>query len=464
MSGQLDVADLFDVAMNCATAVRHEILGVLQGLELPLATIVDQPIVTLQGDSGASWRIERNNVNVLRLPSALWSIPHDYVWTLQGATELAEVLLTRLGDQLAWETGGIGGGFQVISESNPMVDFKDDEIAWTVRHVCEPLVLAYLKRLEDLTADDATLLMTLLGELLTFLQAPGLPQQLTLAFSGITSSTEALANEGFSVRPLNSHEIGALSRVPDRHNIGDLDLGNGTAFEMLRWPTHLLTYAFESKRDQQDSYIDDASRVQNFLTGLSLLGANVNAVSPIGRVTTKPHWLSSGAHGTPPLAIHSGRFAPVGAFELSPETFARALGLAAKIPMNAWRQPKSYRDVVFHRYMQASTREQDIDRILDYVVALESCLVHNNIELAHRFSLYGAVFLSNHADERFALRDDFHLLYGLRSRLAHGTRFPSASEITAGAKRARELADRVLTKCLEDGWPNNDDLDSVLLR
>lgn len=55
-------------------------------------------------------------------------------------------------------------------------------------------------------------------------------------------------------------------------------------------------------------------------------------------------------------------------------------------------RPKSAKDVVYHRYMQGLARQQDIDRIFDFAVAMESCLVNDNAELSHKFSLFGAQF------------------------------------------------------------------------
>jgi len=99
---------------------------------------------------------------------------------------------------------------------------------------------------------------------------------------------------------------------------------------------------------------------------------------------------------------------------------------------------------------------------LDFVIALEGALLGGvKLELAYKFSLYGAIFLRQEHDPRetFArLRN----IYQVRSGLVHGS--PPRSEARADAfTHAGKLARAVVRRSIEAGWPDGKHLDQVAI-
>ncbi|MCA9352189.1 hypothetical protein KC866_02255 [Patescibacteria group bacterium] len=72
------------------------------------------------------------------------------------------------------------------------------------------------------------------------------------------------------------------------------------------------------------------------------------------------------------------------------------------------------------RYDRACAEIKD-ESILDFIISLEATLGYGlNTEISHRFSLRGAILLSENESERSSYYDLFKTLYKLRSVIAHG--------------------------------------------
>ena len=195
---------------------------------------------------------------------------------------------------------------------------------------------------------------------------------------------------------------------------------------------------------------------------MALLGVDLWGPGARGQDRIEPHWLAQGSIGSAGFAVKAVPFNLAGEVPVTQELAGEAVRVGEKIPEGSWTQPGNRKEVIYHRFMQGVTRTQAVDEIFDFVVAMESALVNDTKELGFRFSMYGAEFLGSSDSERLELKKQFAQVYDLRSRLAHGARFPRGDEITEGARLAKDLCRRVLLKCIEEGRLPSD-LDSSLL-
>lgn len=74
-------------------------------------------------------------------------------------------------------------------------------------------------------------------------------------------------------------------------------------------------------------------------------------------------------------------------------------------------------------------------------------------DLGYRFRLHGAHYIGESAEEKTVIWKQLLNLYEIRSRLVHGSRYPSPSEIDASTHIARKLCQHALLKALESHFP-----------
>jgi hypothetical protein len=117
----------------------------------------------------------------------------------------------------------------------------------------------------------------------------------------------------------------------------------------------------------------------------------------------------------------------------------RLAGRPRKTFLRSWR-----------RKMLASERQWQDDRIVDYLIALESMLVDSNDELRFRTALYASRVLGDTAEERERVYDIVTTAYRLRSDIVHGRDTDKIAEV---ADKCERVCIGILMKFLKWGKP-----------
>lgn len=106
----------------------------------------------------------------------------------------------------------------------------------------------------------------------------------------------------------------------------------------------------------------------------------------------------------------------------------------------------------WRRRMAAAERQWEADRIVDYLIVLESLLVSSRDELKFRTSLYASLSLGRSAEQRESLYRTVSRAYDLRSDVVHGR---SAQQVAEAADECERVCVGVLMRFLEWGIPAN---------
>jgi hypothetical protein len=103
--------------------------------------------------------------------------------------------------------------------------------------------------------------------------------------------------------------------------------------------------------------------------------------------------------------------------------------------------------VAMRRFNLGYARREREDRLIDYVVALESLLVESEGELRYRFALRGAALLGVSADSRQAVREVLKAAYKERNSIVHGSKVKATDPLEIGKDGDKvpfaEFVDRV---------------------
>lgn len=120
-------------------------------------------------------------------------------------------------------------------------------------------------------------------------------------------------------------------------------------------------------------------------------------------------------------------------------------------------------EIVLTRLSQAKRRTQLEDKILDIGLALEILLLNENtkdLQLAISFRLRGAWLLGKNRGEREQIYEQLKEVYNARSSVAHSGCLPqkNSQQISEHINTYIELAERMIVKVIENGWPKWDSL------
>jgi hypothetical protein len=113
--------------------------------------------------------------------------------------------------------------------------------------------------------------------------------------------------------------------------------------------------------------------------------------------------------------------------------------------------------VSLRRFNQAYTRDNDEDRVLDYTIALESCLLQGiREELRYRLSVRGAALVSGRADP-VETQAKLSQIYEVRSGIVHEGRSPT--DLTIG-KVCNDML-RLILRCYIDRLAAGESVKSI---
>jgi len=407
--------------------------------------IVDNP-------EGNGWRTESRRVITSTAPKI---IPE---WILKD--ELRDSCLDLSADLLAvfsaslpfWVLGWMGPFHSLLGLRESEIDFRSEPNLWVARYIVVPAMVEYIKSLPSANSPDPALAIRTVDEALDLAASNNLKITSYLAVSGIDTEHDILTSGDVAVHKLTAIERGELlTRMQAFTTFPTSDLVPYSAGFVSAIPSHMIEVTSSCPRmaqPQPTSSYPRSALCAFYLHGYPLAGP--------GRMTsdTAPGWISYGRVGTP-IQI---RAEPTGNRNLDQSELNEILRTMHRLrAYNLW-QPANSRDLALHRFFLGSTRDNAIDSLLDYIIALECFFLPydpatRHSDLGYRFRLHGAHYIGTSFEERRSIWKQLRDLYDIRSRLVHGSHYPAPAEIQSSTQVARSLAERAFLKAVRSHFP-----------
>lgn len=348
-----------------------------------------------------------------------------------------------------WSPFSAGGWLleRGASDEQPLVasDLITGEISWATSHLLLPALSAHLKALPSLYAVEVDAARVFATEVLQVATANTLSYVVTIPLSGLdvkARSGSIRVSEDASVRRLSADEQGAMLRDS---GIGSLaSVGAGTL------PYAVLQLHFLTSRNEHNP--DVREKVAKWLCALQLHG--YSPAGSIAIVDSDPTWLMAGALGHPVVLPRQ----PRRWMAVSAKALQKVLATVDRLEQYSISEPQSERDLALHRFCLGSARTTGADALLDFVVSLESLLLPydeqaRHGDLSYRFRIHGAHYLAKSRNLRKDTANQLTDLYGLRSRLVHGGKYPAKADVEAARTVAEQLTQRGLLRAVTSGFP-----------
>jgi hypothetical protein len=320
-----------------------------------------------------------------------------------------------------------------------------------------PLAHRYFVLLDDMAQPNPALLDRLAGELDQLIESEVTFHTRQLVLSGIRVAPPIPAYRGVTVRALSGSERGAIMQ----EELGAaLDPLSGVPdFVVPRQWRHFNPVALLSvTTPRSDDEVGDRSQLLSRVALAFYLSGYDIGSSGIVTGNDEPRWASVGTtQGQFPI---EPKTSVVPAPTVSRAEFEAVVNLAYKTP-DFGPEESSSKEIVLYRVLRG--RGMQAGSFLDFAIALEAALLQGvETELAYRFSLYGALFLSDRRDAQ-ATFQQLRRIYKVRSKLVHGA--PVSAVVRHGAEaEASDLATTVAKKAIEEAWPNTKSLDELALK
>src|ERR1022692_235856 len=363
-----------------------------------------------------------------------------------AASACASTLVDTAGSNLPFWSPFEGRGWLLTRGASDEVvpaDYAADAGDWTARHLVLPALyerLAALPSLDTAVTEDGR---RFAADVMRVATADRLVYRVTAPLGGLDirgpSGTTLTSDEG-TVRRLSDTERGSLFK--------DWGVGSAGAGAFIALPLVALELSVSTPRDRQNPDIRES--VAKWLLALQL-----NGYCPSGYAANfrpDPSWVMPISMNVPLTLPYQPRMWS----SISPAAFERIRAAVAQLQRHNVSEPNSPRELALHRFHLGNGRSNAVDAVLDFVIALES-LLHpfdadaRHAELGYRFRLHGARYLARTRDERREISRQLASLYGLRSRLVHGSGYPTAAEIEGGRASAETFARRGLLRAVRDG-------------
>jgi hypothetical protein len=431
----------------------------LRELDLPLV-ITDQQTIVMRDDQNLNaW-----GTSEISIKKSALSRTHAYF--LRAAPLLSAVTISAVRDcavrivglpesNLPFFSPFEGRGRELIAgpeEANAgPVDFQSDAVDWTLRHLLLPAMLGRLGASSTLQRVSPAVARDFAAEVLRVATADCMQYRFTLPLAGITvASRFTVSNGSVTFRTLSPAEQGALIT----------DWGLTTSNFGVTLPAAALEVTITTERNDHNP--DSRELMAKWLCAFMLHGYGVTGYR--ATIQSSPAWLLPfGMHA--PVALPTNTMTWTG---LTSSKAKKLLETVGRLERYSVSDPRSEHDLALHRFSSGLARSNHVDGILDLVIALESLLLPYDEDarkgdLGYRFRLHGAHYLSKTKSERPGIAKQLTELYALRSRLVHGGKYPSATEIETGWNTAKTCAQLGLNRAVVEGFPTPVQFKAMLL-
>jgi hypothetical protein len=455
--------DLADRLSSLFLAAAEDAARRVHELGWPLTRPVAQTSIRRDRRNPAAWSSQTREVqqNILAHPATPL---HEFAPLLTPAaatavSECASTLVDTASANLPFWSPFEGRGWLLTGSASdtelPSTDYATDPVDWTARYLVLPALYEHLTALPSLDAAVADDGQRFAADVLRVAMADHLAYRVTAPLGGLDirgpSGTTLTSDEG-TIRRLSGTERGSLLK--------DWGVGSAGVGAFIAVPLVALELPVSTPRDRQNP--DVRETVAKWLLALQLNGYYPSGYAAYFR--PDPSWVMPISMGVPlTLPYQPRKWSSISsaAFEQIRTTVAQLGGYNVS-------EPGSPRELALHRFYLGNGRSNAVDAVLDFVIALESLLLPydedaRHAELGYRFRLHGARYLARIRNERREISRQLALLYGLRSRLVHGSGYPTPAEIQAGRVSAETFARRGLLRAVRDGFPTDADFRDLIL-
>ncbi|CAL9618737.1 hypothetical protein SUDANB95_05764 [Actinosynnema sp. ALI-1.44] len=411
---------------------------------------------SLVAHGGKSWssEVERFQINVLQLDfnrliqlSPLFDDAIRADLTTCGHLLASDFTVNEI--HLQYGPGNLPPYFSELPVSTENAD-DGTRYAWQVVFPALRHHLMNLSAVDDADEADAE---KFARDVLQFADAGTIRQRTTVALAGVTvdgNFTYTEDNATFILRALSPIEVGTVL-----DSVSPLMTLSGTlpsaALEVHETVGPQIVMGIEPLVEKR------------WMAAIRLAGHSIHP----GRSTVSfsPDWIYASVGRLPlPLILRNTKRNT----EVDRADFRTICNTYLKLRTLNLQRPNSTRSLAIHRFSLGMEREQDVDALLDYVIALEAVLLPYDPDTRHgdisyRFRIHGAYYLANDLGERREIFKQLQDLYTVRSALVHGGKYPDPNEITTAKEAAERLARAVLVKALAHGFPDAAKFKSMLL-
>lgn len=334
-------------------------------------------------------------------------------------------------------------------------DFQRNPVEWVTRHLVLPALLHHLEELPSVDQADDEAARAFADDVLRVAAATDLHYVIVVPLSGThldPAEPGELTEGDTSVRPLSDIEQGAL--FEERGGLSPASLGR------LEPPTLGLEIHASGPRNAQN--LPYGKGAASLVAALQLHGYPVAGSVAIDR--TDPAWVFPG--GTQVPLVLPGRSDKSAV--LTSAGFSAVVATAKLLDRYNIGQPTSPQDLSLHRFVSGTARDNDTDAVLDFTIALEALLLPYDEntrrgDLGYRFRIHGAHYLAEGMGQRQAVAKQLSGIYGMRSQLVHGGKYPDANKIKSTRDTAHDLARRGLLRAVTQGFPSAETFNRAVL-
>jgi hypothetical protein len=440
-------------------AARSDAAKRLRTLNIPLTVPEAQVDVARNADDPNGW--ESSDTIVQRNALAKSDIPFFQLAPLLSRNTTSEVLgsasqiVNSFRDHLPFFSPFEGKSWILVTaasdrgaSSSPK--FEDNEAEWTARHLILPALWEHLAKLPSLKTASKSVARSFASDVLAVAKADDMRYKLTIPLSGITAKSHIVSPQGPILRRLSPQEQGRL--------FSDWSIATtnfGTALPLVA-----LELTIRTGRGTHNP--DPRELVSKWLCALFLNAYDVAGYR--AQLCSDPTWALPTSMNIP-LSLPPYITAWAG---VSSSKFAKITETVRRLERYSVNDPHSEHDLALHRFSSGVARSNHVDGVLDFVIALESLLLPfdenaRRGDLGYRFRIHGAHLLSATKSERRQNARRLSDLYNLRSRLVHGSSYPSAADIEAGWNSAKEFARRGLYRAVMDRFPTAEQFNRMTL-
>lgn len=451
--------DLSSLFLGAAEAAGQRV----RELGWPLMRSVIQTSIRRDRQNPAAWSSSTHEVqqNILAHSNTLLHqvAPLLTPAVAAAALECASSLVEAAGTNLPFWSPFEGRDWLLTRSASdaqpPVADYATDAADWTSRHLLLPALYEHLVALSSLDVAFAENGRGFAADVLRVAMADDLTYRVTVPLAGLDvrgQSGITLTSDGTSIRQLSGDERGNL--------LADWGIGSAGAGAFIALPLVGMELSVSTPRDKQNP--DVRETIAKWLCAMQLNGYYPSGYA--ARLQPDPSWVMPISMSTP-LTLP---YQPRKWSSLSLAAFERIRTTVVQLGRYNISEPKSARELALHRFYLGNARSNTVDAVLDFVIALESLLLPydedaRHAELGYRFRLHGARYIARTRSERREISRQLAALYGLRSRLVHGSGYPTQPEIEAGRASAEEFARRGLLRALSEGFPTDASFRDLIL-